>query len=119
MKLPAKAAVMVATQVARGWSLLKESPTSFLTARAARRKWQRLNREGQVVGKDCSLWESSMVSMFMVDTVMVSVHCDMRVEVLSGYEHSAMGIVNITPRYYTCQLSTRELQFTGQHSHMY
>ena len=106
MKLPAKAAVMVASQVARGWSLLKENPTSFLTARAARRKWQRLNREGQVVGKDRSLWVSSMVSMLMLDTVMMSVHCDMRVEVLSGYTHSAMGIVNIALWYYTCQLST-------------
>ena len=35
-RLPAKLADMVASQVARGLALARDTPTSFLTARAAR-----------------------------------------------------------------------------------
>ena len=54
--LPAKEAVMVASQVARGLDLLKLTPTSFLTARAARRKWQMSKRGDQAAGRPWS-WE--------------------------------------------------------------
>ena len=55
--LPAKEAVMVASQVARGFDLLKPTPTSFLTARAARRKWQMSKSGDQATGRPCS-WEA-------------------------------------------------------------
>ena len=55
--LPAKEAVMVASQVARGLDLLNPSPTSFLTAKAARMKWQMSNRGDQALGRLWS-WEA-------------------------------------------------------------
>ena len=54
MILPAKQAVMVAIQQASGFCLLNCSPTSFLTARAARLKWARSNSGNQVAGSPCS-----------------------------------------------------------------
>ena len=48
---------MVASQVARGFDLLKPTPTSFLTARAARRKWQMSKSGHQAAGRPCS-WEA-------------------------------------------------------------
>ena len=84
MKLPAKEAVIVANQVARGLDLLKGMPTSFLTARAAKMKWQMSNRGYQVAGMDCNWEEMFMVSIcMMLDTVMVSANWDMMVVVLS------------------------------------
>ena len=49
--LPANEAVMVANHVARGLERLNPIPTSFLTARAARMKWQMSNSGDQAAGR--------------------------------------------------------------------
>ena len=72
--LPAKEAVMVASQVARGLDRLNTTPTSFRTARAARRKWQTSNNGDQAAGRPWS-WEADRPKEEMDMVVMIAVEC--------------------------------------------
>ena len=78
--LPAKEAVMVASQVARGLDRLNTTPTSFRTARAARRKWQMSNNGDQAAGRPWS-WEADRPKEEMDMVLMTAIQWATRIKI--------------------------------------